>query len=90
VNTTFDLPFVTAEPGPGWVAITEAGAEHYPHMVLVHAGGSDLITRLSPSPQDPNIAFEGTTPLDWPWRLIIFGYDKDHLKQSETFRDMMR
>lgn len=90
VNTKFELPLVVAEPGPGWVAIAEAGAEHYPHTVLVHAGGNDLITHLTPTSKDPNIAYEGTTPFTGPWRLIIFGFDKDHLKQSETFRDMMR
>ena len=40
--------------------------------------------------KDPNIAWEGTTPFTGPWRLIILGFDKDHLQQSETFRDMMR
>lgn len=90
VNATFELPFVTAEPGPGWVAIAEAGAAHYPHMALIHAGGTDLITHLTPTARDPNIAFEGTTPLTWPWRLVIFGFDKEHLGESETFRDMMR
>ena len=90
VNTKFELPFVAAEPGPGWVAITDAGAAHYPHTVLIHAGGDDLITHLTPTAKDPNIAWEGTTPFTGPWRLIILGYDKDHLKQSETFRDMMR
>lgn len=90
VYTKFDLPFVTAEPGPGWVAITQAGAAGYPQMALVHAGGNDLITHLTPTPQDPNIAWEGETPVAWPWRLIIFGFDKDHFQQSETFRDMMR
>lgn len=90
VYTKFDLPFVTEEPGPGWVAITQAGAEHYPHMDLIHAGGADLITHLTPSAHDPNIAYAGTTPLTWPWRLIIFGFDKEHFRQSQTFRDMMR
>jgi hypothetical protein len=28
------------------------------------------------------------TPLTCPWRLIIFGFDKEHLGQSITFRDM--
>ena len=59
-------------------------------MFLVHAGGNDLISRLVRSPHDPNLAFEGTTPLEWPWRLVIFGFDREHLKQSETVRDMMR
>ncbi len=90
IYTAFELPFATMEPGPGWVVIAEAGAAHFPHVVLIHAGGNDLITHLTPGAHDPNVAFDGTTPLDWPWRMIIFGFDKDHYRQSETFRDMMR
>lgn len=90
VNTKFEVPFVTAEPGPGWVAIAQAGEAHYPPLVLVHAGGDDLITHLVPATEDSHIAFQGKTPLTWPWRLIIFGFDKEHFRQSETFRDMNR
>jgi alpha-glucosidase len=90
VYTPFDLPFVTAAPGPGLVAITEIGLPNFPPMQLIHAGGTDLITHLAPGKSDPLIAFQGVTPLTCPWRLIIFGFDKEHLKQSETFRDMNR
>jgi len=89
-NAAFDLPFVAAQPEGGWVAITDAGEAKFPRMHLVHAGGTDLITRLTPNPHNPTVAFEGTTPLEWPWRLVIFGFDKDHLTQAETFRDLHR
>jgi alpha-glucosidase len=94
-NTRFDLPFVTAQPEAGWVAITEAaiteaGESKYPRMYLVHADGPDLITRLAPTPHNPNVVFEGTTPLEWPWRLVVFGFDREHLAQAEVFRDLHR
>jgi alpha-glucosidase len=88
VNTPFDLPFVTAAPGPGWVAIAEIPIPGFPRMHLVHAGGNDLMSRLAQGTEDPLVAYQGVTPLTCPWRLIVFGFDKDHLKQSETFRDM--
>jgi alpha-glucosidase len=88
VNTPFDLPFVTATPGPGWVAIAEVPLANFPHMHLIHAGGTDLMSRLAPGKDDPLIAYQGVTPLTCPWRLIIFGFDKEHLGQSITFRDM--
>jgi alpha-glucosidase len=88
VNTPFDLPFVANEPGIGPVAVTEIGLPGFPPMHLVHAGGTDLMSRLAHTGPDPLIAYDGKTPLTCPWRLIIFGYDKDHLKQSETYRDL--
>jgi hypothetical protein len=90
VNTPFDLPFVTATPGPGWVAITENPITNFPRMHLVHAGGTDLMSRLAPGKDDPLIAYQGVTPLTCPWRLIIFGFDKEHLKQSEIFQNFIR
>ena len=48
VNTPFELPFVTAAPGPGWVAITEIPIPGFPRTHLVHAGGTDLMSRLTP------------------------------------------
>ena len=90
VNATFDLPFVASQPEAGWIAITDMGEAKYPRMHLVHAGGTDLISRLARNPHNPNVAFEGTTPLSWPWRLIIFGFDKEHLSQAEVYRDLHR
>jgi alpha-glucosidase len=88
VNTPFDLPFVAATPGAGWVAITEIPIPNFPRMHVVHAGGTDLMSRLATGKDDPLIAYQGVTPLTCPWRLIIFGFDKGHLGQSITFRDM--
>jgi len=90
VGARFDLPFAAAQPDTGWIAITEAGAMNYPRMVLVHSGGTDLISHLAPRPHDPNIAFEGNTRLTGPWRAIVFGLDKDRLNQSIILRDIDR
>ncbi len=90
VNATFALPFVAAQPDGGWIAISEAGAQHYPRMVLVHSGGTGLIAHLEQRPHDPNVVFEGKTPLDWPWRVIVFGLDREHLKDSVILRDLDR
>jgi alpha-glucosidase len=89
----FDLPFVVEQPGIGWVAITEAGPEaksaKYPRTYLVRSRGG-LLTNLARNGNDPTVALAGTTPLAWPWRVLVVGPDRGRLMQSETLRDLNR
>ena len=83
----FDIPFITqSEVGP--VAIAEAGLPAFPRAYLAHVEHASLIARLPPRPDDPNVAFVGTTPLTLPWYVVAFGLDKDQLPQSPIFRDL--
>ncbi len=81
----FTLPFGVEEPGVGWVVITDAGPEaksqKYPRTYLVRSGDG-VLTSLSRSKTDPTVAFAGTTPLTWPWRVILVGSDPKHLLES--------
>ena len=88
----FDLPFIVEQPGLGWVAITDAGPESrsvkYPRTYLVRTA-TGMITNLARSKNEPNLAFDGATPLTWPWRVVIAGVDKD-IAQSETLKNLNR
>jgi alpha-glucosidase len=87
----YDLPFVLEEPGVGWVAITTAGPElssgKYPRTYLIRSTNG-MLTNLARSAKEPTVAFDGTTPLVWPWRLVMAGPDKDRLMKSETLTDL--
>jgi len=89
----FDLPFIIEQPGIGWVAITDAGLESrspkYPRTYLVRTE-SGMLTNLARSKTEPTVAYSGTTPLIWPWRVLIVGADQARLTQSATLRDLNR
>jgi alpha-glucosidase len=82
------LPFLIQQPDVGWVAITESRQGDYPGFHLVHSEGNVLITRLDSRTGDPNVAYLGHTPLTWPWRVLIFGADKDHLAQAQILKSL--
>jgi alpha-glucosidase len=80
------LPLVAQQPGVGWVGITEVETPRYPRTYLAHSDGTILITRLSPRPNDPNVVFEGATPMTGPWRVVMVGPDRERLMQSEILK----
>jgi alpha-glucosidase len=87
----FDLPFVVEEPGVGWVAIAAAGPEvssgKYPRTYLIRAADG-MLTNLARSTKEPSVAFAGTTPLVWPWRVVLAGPDRERLMKSEILNDL--
>lgn len=89
----FDLPFFLEQPGIGWIAIAAAGPElssgKYPRTYLVRSGDG-LLTNLARSTKEPTVAYVGTTPLIWPWRVVMAGPDKRQLMNSETLLDLSR
>ena len=89
----FDLPFFLEEPGVGWVAITAAGPDlssgKYPRTYLVRAADG-MLTNLARSAKEPSVAFAGTTPLVWPWRVALAGPDRERLMKSKTLDDLNR
>ena len=89
----YDLPLVLEEPGIGWVIIAAAGADlssgKYPRTYLIRTADG-LRTNLARSIKEPSVAFDGTTPLVWPWRVVMAGPDRDHLMKSETLSDLNR
>jgi alpha-glucosidase len=84
------LPLIVPAPGVGWIAITEVRAGAYPPASLAHLDASALVTRLVHPANSPNIALEGATPLTGPWRVLIFGADKNRLLQSNIVHSLNR
>jgi alpha-glucosidase len=87
----YDLPFVLEEPGIGWVVIAVAGPElstgKYPRTYLIRSGAG-LLTNLARSVKEPTVAFAGTTPLVWQWRVVMAGPDKERLMKSDTLSEL--
>lgn len=84
------LPFVVESvrgapggPAPVWVEIAEAARGNFPAMHLVRFGDGILISRLTPHPDDPTLAFEGKPPLTCPWRVVIVGPSRESLGKAD-------
>jgi alpha-glucosidase len=80
------LPLLLQLPRGGWAAVLEANLTHYAGMYLARATGarSNLVTRLAPRPDDPQVAVRATLPHESPWRLILVGTNARQLLESDT------
>jgi alpha-glucosidase len=89
----FDLPVILEQHGIGWIAVTDAGpgtvSGEYPRTYLIRSSDG-LVTNLAQSSKVPKVAFVGTTPLVWPWRVLLVGTDGERLLQSETLNSLKR
>ncbi len=72
-----------------WVTITESTPVRYPPMHLIRSDPATMPTRLARS-GDPNIAFEGATPLTCPWRIVAINSNPDSVLKSEIIADLKR
>jgi alpha-glucosidase len=85
VQPDYDLPFEVRLNVADWVAIgvgPESSLPKYPRTYLVRTDAG-MRTSLARSKADPTVAFAGTTPLVWPWRLVTVGSDPAHLLESD-------
>ena len=82
------LPFVTALPGGGSVAILEVRAPDFPAMSLARLDANAVVTRLARMPNDPELAFEGHTPFTGPWRVILFGTRRGKMLDSAWLKSL--
>ncbi len=76
------LPFIAEQPGPVWIEITEIPLPNFPPMHLVPFDGNILLSRLTRRVSNPDIAFEGSTPLTYPWRIIAVAATRTNLINS--------
>lgn len=76
--TSLDVPAAVPDPSGGWIGISEVPRPGFPAMSLVRAEDGVLAAHLSTSAATPLVAFEGTTPLTCPWRVLTFAPDRDH------------
>ncbi|MGN6370924.1 MAG: glycoside hydrolase family 97 protein [Phycisphaerae bacterium] len=69
-----DIPAVTPDHKEIWCNITEANLRGYSAMYLTNPstewGGHFLESKISPHPDNPDLAVEGDLPHTSPWRVI--------------------
>jgi alpha-glucosidase len=80
------LPLLLQLPRVGWAAVLEADLTDYAGMYLARgtAPGGNLVSRLAPRPDEPQIAVRATLPHESPWRLILISNEARQLLESDT------
>jgi alpha-glucosidase len=87
----YDMPFVVSFDSGEFAAIADAGPQtrdpKFPRTYLVRTAAG-LITNLSRSKSEEDAAYAATTPLTWPWRVVLVGKDRDRLADSATLKSL--
>ena len=78
------LPLLLQLPRVGWAAVLEANLTDYAGMYLARGTGGNLVSRLAPRPDEPQIAVRATLPHESPWRLVLINNDARQLLESDT------
>ena len=84
------LPLLLQLPRVGWAAVLEANLTDYAGMYLARgtAPGGNLVSRLAPRPDEPQIAVRATLPHESPWRLVLISNDARQLLESDTVLEL--
>ena len=77
------LPFVTEQPGLGWVSVTELREGIYPPMSVSREDRQIMISRLPAGSDELHLAWEGPTPFRGPWRILIIGPTRTSVTESQ-------
>ena len=85
-DSLLGLPMLVELPGVAWGAVLEAKLTNYAGMYLARdsAPHHGLVSRLSPRPNEPQVAVRATLPLVSPWRLILVAAEARQLLESDT------
>lgn len=80
------LPLLVQLPRLGWAAVLEANLTDYAGMYLARGTGpgGNLVSRLAPRPDEPQLAVGATLPHQSPWRLVLIGNEARQLLESDT------
>lgn len=79
-------PIAILDLAPNWIAIAQSKQGMYPALRLIRLNQTAYITR--PFLRKP--AFEATTPLTCPWRIISIGPDQKSVIKSVIVADLNR
>lgn len=86
------LPVLLELPGVAWVGITEADVRDYAAMYLVNPSaswtGHWFESRLSPDPNEPDVAVTGTLPKSSPWRVLMIADAPGRLIESTVITSL--
>ena len=80
------LPLLLEYPDHVSVAITEADLTDYAGMYLASdaAQPGTLFSRLSPHPDNPQIAVKASLPHDTPWRVVMIADNAGRLNRVQS------
>ncbi|HEY7642370.1 MAG TPA: glycoside hydrolase family 97 protein [Steroidobacteraceae bacterium] len=78
------LPLLLQLPRVGWAAVLEANLTDYAGMYLARGTGGNLLSRLAPRQDEPQIAVRASLPHESPWRLILIGNEARQLLESDA------
>jgi Glycosyl-hydrolase 97 N-terminal len=76
-DASLSLPAVIPGSDGGWIGISEVPSAGFPGMSLARAPDGVLVARLPRGTVNPLVAFEGRTPLVYPWRVLTFAAERD-------------
>ncbi len=82
-NWLVGLPLLLECSGGTWAAITEANVNEYAGMYLAPVGNGVLSARLSPRPDQPEVAIRASLPHTSPWRVVMLGDRIGRLVESD-------
>lgn len=86
------LPLLMEVPGVAWAAIAEADVRDYAAMYLTNPSGGwtshKFEARLSPHPDDANLAVAGALPHASPWRVLHIGAEPGRLIESNVITSL--
>ena len=77
------LPLLLECPGGIWVAVTEANINEFAGLYLTPSGDGLLTARLSPLPNESDVAVRHALPHVSPWRVLMIGDHIGRLVESD-------
>lgn len=85
-DTLLGLPLLLRLPRGGWAAVLEANLTDYAGLYLARgtAPRGNLVSRLAPRADEPQIAVRATLPHQSPWRVILVANEARQLLESDT------
>jgi alpha-glucosidase len=88
-DTIIGLPLLF-QASSCWIAITEANLFDYAGMYLSPAEehSSKLVSKLSPLPEDQDIAVKASVPHQTPWRVLMMGDKPGDLIESDLIENL--
>ncbi|MBN2370266.1 MAG: glycoside hydrolase family 97 protein [Vicinamibacteria bacterium] len=89
-NQVYGCPMLIKIAPAVWIALTEAALTDWAGMYFTPAGDRPhtLLTRLSPRPDEPDVAVRSRAPRSSPWRVVMIGDRPGALVESDIIQNL--
>jgi len=86
----YGMPMLVQLAPDRWAAVTEADLTDWAGMYLTRDAGDPgtLLTRLSPHPDEMDVAVRSVAPRSSPWRLIMVGTSPGSFIESDIIQNL--